>query len=185
MRLAEREEHPLPVSRVMGGSVVAVRSEVAEWTRVEMKRGSRERRQRAGEIVENRTPRGDACAAQGVGGASPGGGGKGPREVAGKQPRRAAESSRLWRKNNPDKTRAATLRRHGVLPEQYALMLAAQGGACAICRHAPADGKVLNVDHNHSTGKIRALLCTGCNVRVGKLEHPLTDATMAYIAAHG
>ena len=41
MRAAARPEgeNPLPVSRVFGGNIVAVRSEIAEWSRAEMKRG--------------------------------------------------------------------------------------------------------------------------------------------------
>ncbi len=51
-------------------------------------------------------------------------------------------------------------------------MLAAQGGVCAIC-HQPERvewrGKIraLNVDHDHSTGRVRGLLCNVCNHVLG------------------
>mgnify|MGYP001576209901 CR=1 FL=1 len=31
-------------------------------------------------------------------------------------------------------------------------------------------GKTLHIDHNHTTGAVRGLLCTQCNVGVGMLK---------------
>lgn len=42
-------------------------------------------------------------------------------------------------------------------------MLAAQGGGCAICVVKDAT----HVDHDHVTGKVRALLCATCNTGLG------------------
>ena len=58
---------------------------------------------------------------------------------------------------------------YGISLEQYEVMLSAQGGACAICARPPI-GKRLHVDHNHSTGMVRALLCRRCNSLVGFIE---------------
>ena len=61
--------------------------------------------------------------------------------------------------------------------EHYQTMLAAQGGRCAICRRLP-NGRRLEADHDHVTGKVRGLLCNGCNRYViscfeaGTLRHP-------------
>lgn len=46
-------------------------------------------------------------------------------------------------------------------------MLEKQGGRCAICRHK--FGKWC-VDHDHSTGVIRGLLCDKCNTALGLLQ---------------
>lgn len=60
-----------------------------------------------------------------------------------------------------------------ISPAEYAAMLHAQQGVCAICGQAEDDlskgGKVkaLAVDHNHDTGKIRGLLCGNCNRGLG------------------
>ena len=61
--------------------------------------------------------------------------------------------------------------RFGITGEQYDLMLLQQNEVCAICKN-PELGRntVLSVDHNHNTGKIRGLLCNGCNLALGLLK---------------
>lgn len=56
------------------------------------------------------------------------------------------------------------------------------GGVCAICKEA----KKLVIDHCHSTGEIRGLLCRSCNSRVGFIETgwSLLAETLLYIKAH-
>ena len=64
--------------------------------------------------------------------------------------------------------RKRTLRRYGITPEDYDRMLEEQGGGCAICGKTPEEeGKNLGVDHCHSTGIVRGLLCRGCNQGLG------------------
>jgi len=46
--------------------------------------------------------------------------------------------------------------------KNYPLMFSAQGGVCAICGRPPATRR-LHIDHNHSTMKVRGLLCFKCN----------------------
>jgi len=45
-------------------------------------------------------------------------------------------------------------------------LLAQQNGLCAICNTAPAK----HVDHDHATGKVRALLCFNCNGGLGQFK---------------
>jgi hypothetical protein len=57
---------------------------------------------------------------------------------------------------------------YGLSAAEYADMLAAQNGVCAICgkvETATWRGKVrrLAVDHSHATNLVRALLCARCN----------------------
>jgi hypothetical protein len=55
---------------------------------------------------------------------------------------------------------------HGITLEQHNQMYKEQNGLCAIC-YRKMIGKNCHVDHNHVTGKIRGLLCNGCNVGLG------------------
>jgi hypothetical protein len=59
----------------------------------------------------------------------------------------------------------------GITPEQYDEMLAAQGGVCASCSTDKPGGPygIFAVDHDHSTGKVRGLLCKNCNLAIGML----------------
>ena len=54
--------------------------------------------------------------------------------------------------------------------DEYESMLIAQSGRCAICGMPDRPSRALSVDHNHSTGKIRALLCHLCNVMLGSAK---------------
>lgn len=57
-------------------------------------------------------------------------------------------------------------RRYGITAAEADEMLVSQGGACAICRTAPA----AHVDHDHATGAVRALLCSNCNGGLGQFK---------------
>lgn len=66
-------------------------------------------------------------------------------------------------------------RKFGISHAEYAELHQRQGGVCAICKKpetATRNGKVksLAVDHCHSTGRIRGLLCADCNTGIGKLK---------------
>jgi hypothetical protein len=72
------------------------------------------------------------------------------------------------------KERANNLKRmFGMSLEAYDEKLKAQRGVCAICGGLCKSGKRLAVDHDHTTGKIRDLLCGNCNGGLGKfLDNP-------------
>jgi hypothetical protein len=60
---------------------------------------------------------------------------------------------------------------------QYNKMLEEQNGVCAICgnKETVKDKRTnvirkLSVDHNHTTGKIRDLLCDSCNNLLGQIK---------------
>lgn len=58
---------------------------------------------------------------------------------------------------------------YSITPEERAKRLANQGGKCLICTGRAAT----DLDHNHATGEVRALLCHGCNVLLGSIaENP-------------
>lgn len=55
-------------------------------------------------------------------------------------------------------------------------MAKAQGHRCALCglherfNRNPNGMAYMAVDHDHETGEIRGLLCTGCNLLLGRIE---------------
>jgi hypothetical protein len=77
-------------------------------------------------------------------------------------------------------------RNYGITLEQYDEMLAKQRGLCYICQQAPPEGKNLSVDHNHTTGEVRKLLCGNCNRGLGLFkERPeLLLKAVEYLKEH-
>lgn len=53
--------------------------------------------------------------------------------------------------------------------KEYETMLATQNGVCKICKRPPKN-KRLAVDHDHTTGNIRGLLCGPCNTALSHVE---------------
>ena len=54
---------------------------------------------------------------------------------------------------------------YGISIEQYNEMLNRQNGVCKICKKE--NGRRLCVDHCHTTGRVRGLLCDNCNKAMG------------------
>lgn len=72
--------------------------------------------------------------------------------------------NREWEsKQGPNYKREKLLAKYGMTMADYDYMLAEQGGACAVCKRPPREGKALHVDHCHATGLVRGLLCFRCN----------------------
>lgn len=51
--------------------------------------------------------------------------------------------------------------KYGVRPREYRALYRAQGGRCYVCRKAKGKARRLGVDHDHLTGEVRGLVCTG------------------------
>lgn len=63
--------------------------------------------------------------------------------------------------------------KYGVTKEWYFEQLEKQEHKCAICRceEPKGNGNVhFHVDHCHSTGKVRGLLCSSCNTALGNFK---------------
>ena len=69
----------------------------------------------------------------------------------------------------PSRSHARRLMKYGLTAEVYNKLIEAQDNSCAICR-APFI-KTPHVDHDHSDGRVRGLLCAGCNLFCGMLEN--------------
>lgn len=78
---------------------------------------------------------------------------------------------------SPERFKSYTLTRdYGITLNDYIRLSALQDNKCAICgcdsgseRSNNNGSKLLSVDHNHKTGKIRGLLCGACNKGIGCL----------------
>lgn len=91
-----------------------------------------------------------------------------------------------WRLRNQEKQRrnlrkSALARKFGMTLEDYDAMLERQQGACAIC--GITSDKTFHVDHCHTTGKIRGLLCSNCNTALGLFKDSieLLDKAKLYL----
>lgn len=95
------------------------------------------------------------------------------------------ERARERRKRYPEKARAATRKyAYGLSDEQVQAITDEQGGHCAIC--GKANHRALCLDHCHSTGKVRGLLCDRCNVGLARFGDSIENLQRAidYLRHH-
>lgn len=76
--------------------------------------------------------------------------------------------------NYREKRRERSLRnrykyKYGITIEQKQTMLDSQFGRCEICNNEIVFSQA-KVDHNHTTGAVRGILCNKCNSGLGYLE---------------
>lgn len=72
------------------------------------------------------------------------------------------------------------LRNFGINLSQYNQLFTEQEGCCAVCKkHQINFSRALAVDHCHTTGKIRGLLCGNCNRAIGLLQDSSTVVAQA------
>ena len=82
------------------------------------------------------------------------------------------KQQREWRKTNGGKKKylnSHLKHLYGITLVDYNKMFEEQQGVCAICKQ-PEINRRLGIDHNHSDGTVRALLCRKCNYLVGIVE---------------
>jgi hypothetical protein len=82
---------------------------------------------------------------------------------------RRNEYDRQYRIDHPEKSKLWSKKRHlkkayGITMNDYDNMLRQQLSGCSICGET---GKLLGIDHDHQTGKVRELLCNKCNRALG------------------
>lgn len=109
-----------------------------------------------------------------------------------------AEYQRRYRALNPDKVKkyqaqrdrektreAAWLRRYGITRDDYNKMLSEQNGCCAICASTEVgrNHTHFHVDHCHTTGQVRGLLCDLCNRGLGyfKDRYDMLEKASGYL----
>ena len=109
-----------------------------------------------------------------------------------------------WQQANPDRVNATQrarrskpeaklreraghlMRKYGMTIEQYDAMLEGQGGGCFICGRPPRENISLHVDHDHSTGRVRGILCFCCNNALADFQEDpeLLKKAAGYVSWH-
>ena len=104
------------------------------------------------------------------------------------------QTARRWEATHPEKAKEAKQNirnkegyqelsrgyilkhRYGITLDDYDALLEKQGWCCAVC-NVKQDDKTyhFHVDHCHTTGVVRGLLCAPCNVFLGVIKDD-TDA---------
>ena len=84
------------------------------------------------------------------------------------------QAAATWKAKNPEKAKASSRntklkKAFNITHEDYLVLLANQGGVCAICKQEELS-RHLAVDHCHTTGQVRGLLCTKCNNGLGNFN---------------
>ena len=111
-------------------------------------------------------------------------------------------SQKFYRDNNKEKIKEYNLKwwqenkqrlvavKYKLTLEQYRQMIANSDGICAICGlEMTFDAKCQSqacVDHDHNTGKIRELICSRCNLMIGKAEDSIDilNKAILYLKKH-
>ena len=77
-------------------------------------------------------------------------------------------------------------KRYGITLDTFKAMLAEQGGRCVVCaKDISMGGRGCHVDHDHATGKVRTILCAGCNTTIGRIERVGLAAFATYLETYG
>jgi Autographiviridae endonuclease VII len=76
------------------------------------------------------------------------------------------EHYRKWKDRHPN---SRACKRYGITEEDYRRMMERQNSSCAICHMVFGNGRFdkPRIDHCHETGRVRGLLCNGCNLSIG------------------
>jgi len=104
--------------------------------------------------------------------------------------RRMKDPNKEWERQRQYKMK----KKYGITNEDYLILLNRQNSKCAICNNEEKtncsstrlEPRKLAVDHNHSTGKVRELLCTKCNTVLGKVNEDIEilKSMIAYLEKH-
>jgi len=98
-----------------------------------------------------------------------------------------AERIRESRRKHTDTARIYRLKHnYNISLNDYDYMSIRQNNVCAICKGTNKNGKRLCVDHDHTTGKVRGLLCSRCNAGIGNFRENATVLCSAneYLEKH-
>ena len=86
----------------------------------------------------------------------------------------------IYEKNKNHYREKKLIKSYGITLKEYDNMLLEQNGVCAICENEnPPNSGSLAVDHNHTTGEVRGLLCIMCNRGLGNFYDNIQNLSCA------
>lgn len=90
-----------------------------------------------------------------------------------------ARQQEISKPKDPKRQRMVKLKLlYGLSVDEWDRMLIVQSGRCALCTDPMQNP---HVDHSHATGKVRGLLCLGCNSMLGRAERIGLSALEDYL----
>lgn len=90
---------------------------------------------------------------------------------------------KIYRETNSLAIKDYKLRaKYDISLDEYNEIFIKQDGKCAVCgKHQSEIKTALAVDHCHSTGKVRGLLCGNCNRGIGMLQDDIENLRCAIL----
>jgi len=86
-----------------------------------------------------------------------------------------------YRYANGDSYAVRLKKLYGLSVDEYKQMYSEANGKCQVCNISEDKlNKRLSVDHCHTTGKVRGLLCSKCNTALGQLDDDLNKISALY-----
>jgi hypothetical protein len=70
---------------------------------------------------------------------------------------------------------------YGINLREWAALIVASNGRCEACGVVFVSDTQCHIDHSHQTGKVRGLLCQGCNIKIGAIESPEYKKILKYL----
>ncbi len=81
------------------------------------------------------------------------------------------ERHKDWYQKNRNHVRNKRFQlKYGLTLDQVEHMFVQQNGKCSICEESFENPRHMHVDHDHSSGTIRELLCSNCNIVLGQSQ---------------
>lgn len=95
--------------------------------------------------------------------------------------------ARLSKEEQAKRQRAHRLKsKYGLTLSQFNALVIEQGDRCAICSEEFGGLSYIAIDHDHTTGKVRGLLCITCNSGLGHFKDniPNLEEAIRYLKQH-
>ena len=100
------------------------------------------------------------------------------------KPCQSAKGRESVKKNHGNSRSYHLMGRYGVTEEEVNQLIKDQNGMCPLCSGPLGDKP--HLDHSHKTGRVRGILCAGCNLGLGAFKDDIKALLLAieYLEYH-